>query len=204
GGRPGGRGGLRRLGPWVAVLIMILVALPHLVWLDRIGAAALPDLTGFFRLIAGDSRALSWLRLVGSLVAAHAGMLVLIVIAGGLRAGPRAPAPAFEREPPSPFAKTYVYYFALMPGLVATVVAAVLAMPMPFGAVGRFVFFSGLAVVMAAGDVIPLYRQRILGVAWVVLLAVPLGVTLAAVALGPWTLAVDLETGRPAAAMAEF
>jgi hypothetical protein len=118
--------------------------------------------------------------------------------------GPRAPAPAFEREPPPPFAKTFVYYFALMPGLVATVVAAVLAIPLPFGAAGPFVVFSGLAVVMAAGDVIHLYRQRILGVAWVVLLAVPLGVTLATVVLGPWTLALDLETGRPAAAMAEF
>jgi 4-amino-4-deoxy-L-arabinose transferase-like glycosyltransferase len=201
---PRGRASLRTFGPWVAALMMILVALPHLVWLDRTGAAALPDLTGLSRLIAGDSRALSWLRLVGSLVAAQAGMLVLIVIAGGLRAGPRAPAPAFEREPPPPFAKTFVYYFALMPGLVATVVAAVLAIPMPFGAAGPFVIFSGLAVVMSAGDVIHLYRQRILGVAWVVLLAVPLGVTLAAVALGPWTLAVDLETGRPAAAMAEF
>jgi 4-amino-4-deoxy-L-arabinose transferase-like glycosyltransferase len=199
-----GRGLLRTFGPWIAVLMMILVALPHLVWLDRTGAAALPDLTGLSRLIGGDSRALSWLRLVGSLVAAHAGMLVLIVIAGGLRVGPRAPAPAFERESPSPFAKTFVYYFALMPGLVATVVAAMLAMPMPFGAAAPFVIFSGLAVVMAAGDVIHLYRQRILGVAWVVLLAVPLGVTLATVALGPWTLAVDLETGRPAAAMADF
>jgi len=91
-----------------------------------------------------------------------------------------------------------------MPGLLATVGAAVLAIPLPFGAAGPFVIFSGLAVVMAAGDVIHLYRQRIVGVAWVVLLAVPLGVTLAAVALGPWTLAVDLDTGRPAAAMAEF
>ena len=199
-----GRAVLRTFGPWVAALVMVVVALPHLVWLDRAGAAALPNLTGLSRLMAADSRALAWLRLVGSLAAAHAGMLVLIVIAGGLRVGPRAPAPAFEREPPPPFAKTFIYYFALMPGLVATVGAAVLAIPLPFGAAGPFVIFSGLAVVMAAGDVIHLYRQRIVGVAWVVLLAVPLGVTLAAVALGPWTLAVDLETGRPAADMAEF
>jgi len=199
-----GRTVLRTFGPWVAALMTILLALPQLVWLDRAGAAALPDWTGLSRLIVSDSRALAWLRLVGALVAAHAGMLVLIVIAGGLRVGPRAPAPAFEREPPPPLAKTFVYYFALMPGLVATVVAAVLAIPLPFGAAGPFVIFSGLAVVMAAGDVIHLYRQRIVGVAWVVLLAVPLGVTLAAVVLGPWTLAVDLETGRPAVAMAEF
>jgi 4-amino-4-deoxy-L-arabinose transferase-like glycosyltransferase len=199
-----GRAALHAFEPWVGALIMILVALPHLVWLERAGAAALSNLAGLSRLMGADSHALAWLRLVGSLAAAHAGMLVLIVIAGGLRVGPRAPAPAFEREPPPPLAKIFVYYFALMPGLLATVFAAVLAIPLPFGAAGPFVIFSGLAVVMAAGDVIHLYRQRIVGVAWVVLLAVPLGVTLAAVALGPWTLAVDLETGRPAAAMAEF
>jgi len=199
-----GRAMMLTFGPWLAALIMILLALPHLVWLERTGAGALPNLTEVSRLVVADSRALAWLRLVGSLAAAHAGMLVLIVVAGALRVGPRAPAPAFEREPPPPFAKTLVYYFALMPGLVATALAAVLVIPLPFGAAGPFVIFSGLAVVMAAGDVIHLYRQRILGVTWVVLLAVPLGVTLATVALGPWTLAVDLETGRPAAAMAEF
>jgi hypothetical protein len=199
-----GRAVLRTIGPWLAALIMIAVALPHLVWLDRAGLTALPNLAGISSLVAADNRALAWLRLVGSLAAPHAGMLVLIVIAGGLRVGARAPAPAFEREPPPPLAKALVYYFALMPGLVATALAVVLAIPMPFGAAGPFVIFSGLAVIMAAGDVIHLYRQRIVGMAWLVLLAVPLGVTLAAVALGPWTLAVDLETGRPAAAMAEF
>jgi hypothetical protein len=91
-----------------------------------------------------------------------------------------------------------------MPGLVATVLAAVFATPNSFGALGPLVIFSGLAIVMAAGDVIHLYRQRIVGVAWLVLLAAPLAVTLATVALGPWTLAVDLESGRPAAAMADF
>jgi hypothetical protein len=131
-------------------------------------------------------------------------VLVLVVIAGGLRVGPRAPAPAFERDPPPPLAKTFVYYFALMPALVATVLAAVFDVPIPFGKAGPFVVFSGLAVVVAAGDVIHLYRQRIVGVAWVALLAAPLAVTVLAVALGPWTIAIDLETGRPAAAMAEF
>jgi hypothetical protein len=199
-----GRAALRTVEPWIGALIMILIALPHLVWLDRAGGAVLPRLAGLSRLMVADGGGFAWLRLVGSLAAAHAGMLVLIVIAGGLRVGPRAPAPAFEREPPPPLAKAFVYYFALMPGLVATALAVVLDAPLAFGKAGPLVIFSGLAVVMAAGDAIRLYRQRIVGVAWLVLLAAPLGVTLAAVALGPWTLAVDLETGRPAAAMAAF
>jgi 4-amino-4-deoxy-L-arabinose transferase-like glycosyltransferase len=199
-----GRVVLRTVEPWIAVMIVITIALPHLIWLERAGTGALASFVGLSHLLTADARALAWLRQVGTLVAAHAGMLVLLVVAGGLRVGPRAPAPAFERDPPPPLAKTFVYYFALTPGLVATVLAAVFATPIPFGAAGPLVIFSGLAVVMAAGDVIHLYRQRIVGVAWLALLAAPLAVTLAAVALGPWTLAVDLETGRPAAAMADF
>jgi 4-amino-4-deoxy-L-arabinose transferase-like glycosyltransferase len=199
-----GRVVLRTVEPWIAVLLMVTFTLPHLIWLWRAGTGTPSNLAGLSRLLVADAQSLAWLRLVGSLVAAHAGMLVLIVVAGGLRVGPRAPAPAFERDPPPPLAKAFVYYFALTPALVATVLAAVFAAPIPFGAAGPLVIFSGLAVVMAAGDVIHLYRQRIVGVAWLALLAAPLAVTLAAVALGPWTLAVDLETGRPAAAMADF
>lgn len=199
-----GRVVLRTVEPWIAALIMVTLTLPHLIWLQRTGTGALSNLAALSRLLAADAQSLAWLRLVGSLVAAHAGMLVLIVVAGGLRVGPRAPAPAFERDPPPPLAKAFVYYFALTPGLVATALAAVFATPIPFGAAGPLVIFSGLAIVMAAGDVIHLYRQRIVGVAWLALLAAPLAATLAAVALGPWTLAVDFATGRPAAAMADF
>jgi len=199
-----GRAMLRTIGPWTALLIVVVIALPHLLWLESAGVYSFTSFAGLSRLIAADGRALAWLRLVGWLIAAHAGVLVLVVIAGGLRVGPRAPAPAFERDPPPPLAKTFVYCFALVPGLVATVIAVVFDMPIPFGKAGPFVIFSGLAVVVAAGDVIHLYRQRIVGVAWLALLAAPLAVTVLAVALGPWTLALDLETGRPAAAMAEF
>jgi len=199
-----GRVIVRTLEPWIALLMMITLTLPHIIWLMRVGNGASAHFAGLSGLMVADAHALAWFRLVGSLVAAQAGMLVLLVVAGGLRVGPRAPAPAFERDPPPPLAKAFVYYFAITPGLVATVLAVVLATPIPFGAAGPFVIFSGLAVVMAAGDVIHLYRQRIVGLAWLVLLAAPLAVTLAAVAVGPWTLAVDLETGRPAAAMAEF
>jgi 4-amino-4-deoxy-L-arabinose transferase-like glycosyltransferase len=199
-----GRAVLATVGPWLALVIMVVVALPHLVWLDRAGVNPLPSLSGLSRLLAADSQILAWLRLVGWLAAAHAGVLVLIVIAGGVRVGPRAPAPAFERDPLPPLAKAFVYYFALVPGLVASVLAAVLDLPIPFGKAAPLVLFSALAVVIAAGDVIHLYRQRILGVAWLALLLAPLAVTVLAVSLGPWLLAADLETGRPAAAMADF
>src|SRR6202007_1311712 len=81
----------------------------------------------------------------------------------------------------------------------ATVLAVVLATPIPFGAAGPLVVFFRLALVVGVGGVIPLFRPRLCRVR-----APHVAVTWAAVALGPWTLAVDLEPGRPAAAMAEF
>src|SRR5205085_8609772 len=93
---------------------------------------------------------------------------------------------------------------ALAPALVASIVSVVLRALVPFGGIGPLVVLSGLAVVVAAGDVIHLHRQRVVGLAWLALLLAPPAVTTAAVVLAPWTFAVDLETGRPAAAMAEF
>jgi 4-amino-4-deoxy-L-arabinose transferase-like glycosyltransferase len=199
-----GRAVLGTVEPWAAALIVAVAAVPQMIALERAGVSSLPSFAGLSRLMVADGRAVAWLRLVAWLVSVHVGLMVLMVIAGGVHTGDRAPAPAFEREPPPPLARALVYYFALVPGLVATVLAVVLDVSLPSGAAGPLVVFSGLAVVMAAGEVIHLYRQRIVGVAWLALLLAPPAITLAAVAFGPWTIPVDLETGKPAAAMAEF
>jgi hypothetical protein len=66
------------------------------------------------------------------------------------------------------------------------------------------VVLTALAIVVAAGNVIHLYRQRVVGLAWLALLLTPPALTIAAVVLAPWIAAVDLDTGRPSAAMADF
>jgi hypothetical protein len=199
-----GRAVLGTIEPWAAALIVAVATFPQLIALERAGINPLPGVDGLSRLMVADGRAVAWLRLLAWLMSVHAGLLILLVIAGGVRAGGRAPAPAFERDPPPPLARAFAYYFALVPGLVATALAVVVGAQLPFGTAGPLVVFSGLAVVMAAGEVIHLYRQRIVGVAWLALLLAPPAITLAAVAFGPWTIPVDLETGRPAAAMADF
>src|SRR6185369_2281595 len=62
----------------------------------------------------------------------------------------------------------------------------------------------GLAVIVAAGDVIRLYRQRIGALVWLGLLTVPPAVIIAATVTLPWTAAVDLEVSKPANAMGQF
>ena len=63
---------------------------------------------------------------------------------------------------------------------------------------------SGLAVIVAAGDIIRLYRQRISALVWLGLLVVPPAVIVAATVTLPWTAAVDLEVSKPANAMGQF
>jgi hypothetical protein len=69
---------------------------------------------------------------------------------------------------------------------------------------GPLVVCSGLAVIVAAGSSIRLYRQRLLSVAWVALLVGPPVAMVLAVLLLPWTLAVDLEVLKPADEMGRF
>ena len=129
---------------------------------------------------------------------------MLVAVAGGVLAGKRASAPAVERVPIDPFAKHFVYFFALAPAFVATLLAVLLGRPAPVGGAAPLVVLSGLAVIVAAGDVIRLYRQRIGALVWLGLLVVPPAVIVAATVTLPWTAAVDLEVSKPANAMGQF
>ena len=172
-----GRSRLRSLGPWPATVIVIIIVSPHLYWLYRAGV---------------------------SLLFSHAGLVVLAMVAGGVLAGHNTPAPAVERVPAERFAKIFVYYFALAPAFVATLLAVLTGQSGPVGGSAPLVVFSGLAVIIVAGDMIRLYRQRISALVWLGLLIVPPAVIVAATVTLPWTAAVDLEVSKPANAMGQF
>ena len=106
--------------------------------------------------------------------------------------------------PAERFAKIFVYYFALAPAFVATLLAVLTGQSGPVGGSAPLVVFSGLAVIIVAGDMIRLYRQRISALVWLGLLIVPPAVIVAATVTLPWTAAVDLEVSKPANAMGQF
>ena len=91
-----------------------------------------------------------------------------------------------------------------MPGLLATSVAVVLGRALPIGGAAPLVVLSGLALVIAAGDSIALYHQRILGFAWAGLLIVPAIFVPILIVLLPWTAGMDLKVAQPANAMGRF
>ena len=57
---------------------------------------------------------------------------------------------------------------------------------------------SGLAMVLAAGDRVLLYRERLVSTAWLALLVAPPLLVVLGLLLVPWTLAVDVKIAQPA------
>ena len=76
---------------------------------------------------------------------------------GGCSAGKRARAPAVERVPVEPSARSFVYFFALAPFVASCSRCSAGGRD---SSAAPLVVLSGLAVVVAAGDIIRLYHQR--------------------------------------------
>jgi len=144
-----------------------------------------------------------WLRLIGLILAAHAGLLVLVGLVAGWPWPRRDPAPVIVRHPVDPFARQFVYFFALIPPFAGTLLAVIIGLSGPVGGIAPLIILSGLAVVVASGESITLTRQHVLIAAWFGLLLVPPVMAAASVLALPW-LNVDLRVGQPAGAIARF
>jgi hypothetical protein len=198
-----GRARLATVAPWTAFVIVVAINIPQILWLQRAGINPLAALAALPGMIAADARPATWPQLLVWLALSHAGLVVLLLVAGRVFAGRDASAPAFERQPVERFAKAFVYMFALAPAFAATLLAALIGSPTPVGGTAPLVILSGLAIVVAAGDTIRLYRQRTGALVWLGLLLVPPAMIVAATVTLPW-IVTDLEVGKPAAAMGEF
>jgi hypothetical protein len=200
---PRARGAFATLEPWIAGMILIALAFPHLLWIDRVGQSP-PSLATMAQALLAPRRVLDGLAVIVWILMFHAGFVALVIVAVGFANEPRSPAPAFVRAPVDAFAKDFIYFFACLPALVSTLVSIVLDRPTPVGGVAPLVVLSGLAVVTAFGDVIRIHRQGMLWRLWVALLLLPPAAAIAAIVVLPWTLGIGLETDRPARAMAQF
>jgi hypothetical protein len=199
-----GRAALDAIEPWIVAVALTVFLFVHLLWLEGSGDALTPLLK---RLRAADSagtNTMAWLRLIGLLVFAHAGLAILVALAGGWPRADAGPAPAITRPPVDPLALTFVKTLTLVPALLATIVAVLVGNPLPIGGGAPLVVLSGIAVVIAAGGSVALFHQRILGFAWAGLLIVPALLVPLAMFLLPWTIGIDLKVAQPAKAMGRF
>jgi hypothetical protein len=145
----------------------------------------------------------AWSRQIALIIAAHAGLIVLVALVAGWPWPRHDPAPVIVRPKIDPFARQFVYFFALAPAFAGTLVAVLIGWSGPVGGIAPLVILSGLFVVVAAGDGIVFSRQRVVIAAWFGLLIIPPIMTIAALVILPW-LNVDLKVNYPAQAMARF
>jgi hypothetical protein len=204
-----GRAALAATEPWIVVLGLVVFLFVHLLWLQGLGDQGLghslmPMLQQLRDAQTADGNLSLWLRLLIALVLAHAGLIILLVLSSGWPRVRAAPAPPLSRRPVDPLAVSFVKVFALVPGLLATICAVIIGQRLPVGGAAPLVILSGLGLVIAAGDSIALYHQRVLGFAWAGLLIVPALFVPLLIVLLPWTAGTDLQIAQPASAMGRF
>jgi hypothetical protein len=200
---PRARRALRTTDPWIAVVVAVIVTLPHLVWLADSSTGIMPVLARLRSADAVSANAVGWLRQIAIIVTAHAGLVILVVLTAGWPWPRSEPAPVIVRPPVDPFARQYVYFFAILPAFAGTLAAVLIGITGPVGGVAPLVVLSGLAVVMAAGDAIHFGRQHIVIATWFGLLLIPPVMTVVALYAAPW-FNIDLKVTEPAGAMGRF
>jgi hypothetical protein len=199
-----GRAAAGTAGPWIVIAALIGLLCANVFWLERAGIALTPALTRLRGAGMAGGNTAAWLRLLVALVLAHAGLAVLVVVASGWPRSRASPAPAIARNPVTPEAVTFVSAFALIPALLATIVAVLAGERIPAGGAAPLLVLSGLAVVIAAGNSIELHHRRILGFAWAGLLVVPAIFIPAIIGVLPWATGIELKVAQPARAMGHF
>ncbi len=187
---PRGRAALFHPEPWLAVLPFLIVIFPHLAWLK--GARDLV-VSGLNDSAAAAGTLSPGLWLCFALVVTHLGLGLMVAFAGGWPRRRNERAPLIDRSPVDQFARVFVYFFALMPAAVAIVIAFAGGRLGPLDRVAPLVVLSGLAVVVAAGDQVPIYRERIVSFTWLGLLVAPPAVIVLGIVLLPWVASVNLQ-----------
>ena len=197
-----GRRTLMSLDPLYALLVIVVLVLPYLIWVvarRRAGDAA----------FAGDrrsrrGRAMHWGGLLGGLLLAMAGIVLLVILNSGWFARNAEEAPIIYRPPVDPLARQFVYTFAIAPALFGSLIAGVFNLDRVTGGAGVALLMSGLAVIVATGDLVYLRRQRLLRTVWAAAVAAPAFVAIAATLFLPWTSSAEVPTSLPARAIAHF
>ena len=196
-----GRRTLMSFDPLFALLVILVLALPYLIWLIRADALVLPHLPGSADVSA---RATHWAALLGGLLAAIAGIVLLVVLNSGWFARNPEDAPIIYRPPVASLARDFVYCLAIGPALFGSLISGLFNLDRVAGGAGVALLMSGLAVIVATGDLVQLRRQRLLRSVWATAIVAPALAVLATTIVLPWTAGTEVATSLPARAIAGF
>jgi Dolichyl-phosphate-mannose-protein mannosyltransferase len=196
-----GRRTLMSFDALFALLVVVVLALPYLVWLIRADALALPQWPAIADL---SGRVLHWAILLGGLVLAVSGIVLLVVLNSGRSGRKPEEAPIIYRPPVDPLARDFVYFFAIAPALIGSLISGLFNLDRVAGGAGIALLMSGLAVIVTAGDLMQVRRQRVLRPAWAAAVIAPALAVLAMTLFLPWTASGEVATSLPATAIAHF
>jgi 4-amino-4-deoxy-L-arabinose transferase-like glycosyltransferase len=183
-----------------ALLVIVVLALPYLVWLIRADALALPSWP-----VTGDlsGKALHGAELLGGLLLATSGIVLLVIVNSGWFDRNPDEAPIIYRPPVDPLARDFVYFFAIAPALAGSLIAGLFGFDHVAGGAGVALSMSGLAVIVAGGDLVHLRRHRVLRSVWAAAVVAPALLVVATTLFLPWT-GGEVATSLPANAIARF
>ena len=196
-----GRRVLTSFDPLFALLVIIVLALPYIVWLIRADTLALPHWPDVADL---GARALHWGWLLGGLLFAISGIVLLVLFNSGWFARNPEDAPIIFRPPVDPLARNFVYFFAIAPALAGSLISGLFNLDRVVGGAGIALLLSGLAAIAATGDLVQLRRQRVLRTIWAAAVVAPALAVIATTLLLPWTGSGEVATSLPAGAMGRF
>jgi hypothetical protein len=196
-----GRRTLMSFDALFALLVIVVLALPYLVWLIRADTLASPQWPAIADL---SGRALHWAALLGGLLFAMSGIVLLAVLNSGWSGNKPEEAPIIYRPPVDPLARDFVYFFAIAPALAGSLISGLFDLDRIAGGAGIALLMSGLAAIVAAGDLIHLRRQRVLRSVWAAAIIAPALAVIAMTLFLPWTGSGEVATSLPATAIAHF
>jgi Dolichyl-phosphate-mannose-protein mannosyltransferase len=198
---PRGRRVVMSFDPLFALLVVVVLSLPYLVWLIRADALVWP----FWPAASGlRGSALHWIELLGGLLVAVSGILILAALNSAWFARSGEDAPIIFRPPVDPLARDFVYFFAIGPAVAGSLIAALFGLDRVVGGAGIALTMSGLATVVATGDLIHIRNQRLLRSVWAAAIIAPVFAVIVTTLLLPWAGSREVATSLPAASIAHF
>ena len=196
-----GRRILRSFDPLFALLVVVVLALPYLIWLIRSDALVWPHWPELSDL---GGRALHWASLVGGLLFAALGIVILAALNSAWFASNPEEAPIIFRPPADKLARDFVYFFAIAPALAGSLISGLFDFNGVVGGAGIALMMSGLATIVASGDLIHLRRQRVLRSVWAGIVVAPALAAIATTLFAPWAGSGEVATSLPTTAIARF
>jgi hypothetical protein len=187
----------------MAAITVLCMMLPSIVLIRQYGFGMTVDLERLRTFDSIDRNLFAWLRLILLVAVAHAGAWILVLIASNLTRSKPTEAAAVVGPVVDPYARVFIFTFALAP-LILVTTFAVISGKSTLSGLPPLLVLSGLAIVAAAGETIMLHHQRLLSIAWISLLLVPPALMAAGVLLLPSLFAVDLRIAQPADDIAKF